>query len=47
MISVEVGLSVALVELFLGVVVGKCFSLDVPHWLNFVGSFATAPSSHS
>jgi Kef-type K+ transport system membrane component KefB len=30
MISVEVGLSVALVELFLGVVVGNVFSLDVP-----------------
>jgi Kef-type K+ transport system membrane component KefB len=40
MISVEVGLSVALVELFLGVVVGNVFSLDVPGWLNFIGTFA-------
>jgi Kef-type K+ transport system membrane component KefB len=39
-ISVEVGLSVALVELFLGVVVGNAFHLDVPSWLSFLGSFA-------
>jgi hypothetical protein len=30
MISVEVGFSVALIELFLGVVVGNAFSLTVP-----------------
>jgi Kef-type K+ transport system membrane component KefB len=40
MISVEIGFSVALIELFLGVVVGNTFHLDVPPWLSFVGSFA-------
>ena len=40
MISVEIGLSVALIELFGGVVVGNAFSLDVPGWLSFIGSFA-------
>jgi Kef-type K+ transport system membrane component KefB len=40
MISVEVGFSVALIELFLGVVVGNVFRLAVPDWLNFIGSFA-------
>jgi Kef-type K+ transport system membrane component KefB len=40
MISVEVGFSVALIELFLGVVVGNAFSVAVPDWLNFIGSFA-------
>jgi Kef-type K+ transport system membrane component KefB len=40
MISVEIGLSVALVELTLGVLVGNIFSLSVPDWLSFVGSFA-------
>ena len=39
-ISVEIGLSVALIELFGGFVVGNAFSLDVPSWLSFVGSFA-------
>ena len=39
-ISVEIGLSVALIELFLGVVVGNVFHLDVPTWLSFLGSFA-------
>jgi Kef-type K+ transport system membrane component KefB len=39
-VSVEIGISVALIELFLGVVVGNAFSLDVPSWLSFVGSFA-------
>jgi len=39
-ISVEIGLSVALIELFLGVVVGNAFRLDVPVWLAFLGSFA-------
>ena len=39
-ISVEIGLSVALIELFLGVVVGNVFHLDVPTWLAFLGSFA-------
>jgi len=40
MISVEVGFSVALIELFLGALVGNVFSLDVPDWLTFIGSFA-------
>src|SRR6266542_6090448 len=39
-ISVELGLSVALIELFLGFVVGNAFGLDVPSWLGFIGSFA-------
>jgi Kef-type K+ transport system membrane component KefB len=40
MISVEIGLSVALVELALGVFVGNAFDLSVPDWLVFIGSFA-------
>jgi len=40
MISVELGLSVALIELFAGVVVGNAFHIDVPTWLDFIGSFA-------
>jgi Kef-type K+ transport system membrane component KefB len=39
-VSVEIGISVALIELFLGVVVGNAFHLAVPGWLSFVGSFA-------
>jgi Kef-type K+ transport system membrane component KefB len=39
-ISVEIGLSVALIELFAGVVVGNALSIDVPGWLAFIGSFA-------
>jgi Kef-type K+ transport system membrane component KefB len=39
-ISVEVGISVALIELGLGVVVGNSFHLEVPSWLSFIGSFA-------
>jgi Kef-type K+ transport system membrane component KefB len=42
MISVELGLSVALIELGLGVVVGNLFSLDPNQdWLVFVASFAS------
>lgn len=40
MISVEVGFSVALIELGAGFVVGNAFSLSVPGWLAFLGSFA-------
>jgi Kef-type K+ transport system membrane component KefB len=40
MMSVEVGLSVALIELFAGVVVGNAFHPDVPSWLAFLGTFA-------
>lgn len=39
-ISVEIGLSVALIELLAGVIVGNAFNLDVPGWLAFLGSFA-------
>ena len=39
-VSVEIGISVALIELLLGVVVGNAFHLDVPSWLAFIGSFA-------
>jgi Kef-type K+ transport system membrane component KefB len=38
MVSVEIGLSVAL--MFGGFVVGNAFSIDVPSWLSFIGSFA-------
>jgi Kef-type K+ transport system membrane component KefB len=40
MVSVEVGFSVALIELFLGVVVGNAFGIAPPDWLNFIGLFA-------
>ena len=40
MISVEIGISVALIELFAGIVVGNVFGLAVPSWLSFIGSFA-------
>jgi Kef-type K+ transport system membrane component KefB len=39
-VSVELGLSVALIELFAGVLVGNALSVDVPSWLSFIGSFA-------
>jgi Kef-type K+ transport system membrane component KefB len=39
-ISVEIGLSVALIELLAGVIVGNAFHLAVPGWLAFIGSFA-------
>ena len=39
-ISVEIGLSVALIELLAGVIVGNATHVDVPSWLTFVGSFA-------
>ena len=40
MISVRIGLSVALIELAAGFVVGNALDLSVPSWLSFVGSFA-------
>src|SRR4029453_3287979 len=40
MVSVELGLSVALIELLAGVIVGNAFHIDVPGWLNFIGAFA-------
>src|SRR5690242_4005307 len=39
-VSVEVGLSVALIELAAGVAVGNLFTVTVPDWLSFVGAFA-------
>ena len=39
-VSIELGLSVALIELLAGFVVGNAFSLDVPSWLSFIGTFA-------
>ena len=39
-VSVEIGLSVALIELFAGFVVGNALHLNVPSWLSFLGSFA-------
>ena len=40
MVSIEIGISVALIELFAGIVVGNAFNLTVPSWLSFLGSFA-------
>ena len=40
MISVEVGISVALIELAAGVFVGNAFDAAIPDWLTFVGGFA-------
>jgi len=39
-ISVEIGLSVALIELTAGVIVGNAFHPELPNWLSFLGSFA-------
>jgi Kef-type K+ transport system membrane component KefB len=39
-ISVEIGLSVALIELAGGVFVGNVFHPHLPDWLSFIGSFA-------
>lgn len=39
-ISVEIGLSVALIELAAGVVIGNVATVTVPDWLSFIGSFA-------
>ena len=40
MVSIEVGLSVALIELAAGVAVGNLFAVSVPDWLSFIGTFA-------
>jgi Kef-type K+ transport system membrane component KefB len=40
MISVEIALAVALIELLAGVIVGNAFSVDIPSWLAFIGTFA-------
>jgi Kef-type K+ transport system membrane component KefB len=39
-ISVEIGLSVALIELVAGVIAGNALDVAVPSWLGFIGSFA-------
>jgi Kef-type K+ transport system membrane component KefB len=39
-VSVKLGVSVALIELAAGFVVGNAFSIAVPDWLSFIGSFA-------
>ncbi len=39
-VSVEIGLSVALIELALGVGVGNVFHFSAPDWLSFIGAFA-------
>jgi Kef-type K+ transport system membrane component KefB len=39
-VSIEIGISVALIELALGVVIGNAFDVDVPGWLSFIGAFA-------
>ncbi len=40
MVSIEIGISVALIELGVGVVVGNAFDVSVPEWLAFVATFA-------
>jgi Kef-type K+ transport system membrane component KefB len=39
-VSVELGISVALIELVLGVILANSLSIDVPSWLSFIGTFA-------
>lgn len=41
MLSVELGIAVALLELGLGVVVGNVFSLHSQEWLDFIAAFAS------
>jgi Kef-type K+ transport system membrane component KefB len=41
MVSVEVGVTVALVELTFGVVAGNAFNLESQDWLTFVAAFAS------
>jgi Kef-type K+ transport system membrane component KefB len=40
-VSVEVGVTVALIELTLGIVVGNVFELHSQEWLDFIASFAS------
>ncbi len=40
MVSVEIGISVALIELGAGVLIGNIFTITIPDWLSFIGSFA-------
>jgi Kef-type K+ transport system membrane component KefB len=39
-ISIEIGLAVAMIELAAGVAVGNLFTIAIPDWLSFVGTFA-------
>lgn len=39
-VSVELGLSVAQIELLAGVIVGDTAHVVIPSWLTFIGSFA-------
>ena len=41
MVSVEAGVTVALLELTLGVAVGNIFHLQSQDWLDFIASFAS------
>ena len=41
MLSVELGVTVALIELTLGVIVGNVFHLTSAGWLNFIAAFAS------
>jgi Kef-type K+ transport system membrane component KefB len=41
MVSVELGVTVALLELTLGVLVGNVFDLESQEWLDFIASFAS------
>jgi Kef-type K+ transport system membrane component KefB len=41
MLSVELGITVALIELTLGVVVGNAFHLHTADWLDFIAKFAS------
>ena len=41
MLSVELGITVALIELTLGVVVGNIFHLHAQEWLDFIAKFAS------
>ena len=41
MLSVELGVTVALLELTLGVVAGNLFGLHSQQWLDFIASFAS------
>jgi Kef-type K+ transport system membrane component KefB len=40
MVSIEIGISVALIELAAGVLVGNIFTITIPDWLSFIGTFA-------
>jgi Kef-type K+ transport system membrane component KefB len=41
MVSVELGVTVALIELCLGIVVGNAFDLHSEEWLDFIAAFAS------